>query len=267
MRLSVAACGDMEIHPAAAKGFSSAADAYERGRPSYPEQVIAVLLDDVGARGARVLDVGAGTGKLSVLIAPHVASLVGVEPVAEMRAAFARNVPSAGAHAGTAEALPIADASVDVVIAAQAFHWFDGDRALAEFARVLVPGGRVALVWNQADDRVAWIKKAREILEPERKGAPTYRSLAWRHAFERSTAFAPLVTKQIEHVDRRADEASFRDRYASVSFIAAMAPEERIPLLDRLVALRRGHGDGTFDTPYVANIHFTVRLSIPSAGG
>jgi SAM-dependent methyltransferase len=176
-----------------------------------------------------------------------------------MRAEFARNVPSAIALDGTAEALPLPDGSVDVVIAAQAFHWFDGERALEEFARVLVPGGRVVLVWNQPDERVPWVAAARSIVEPERKGAPTYRSGEWRRAFDETRAFDPLVTEQFPLIDRRPDEASFRDRYASISFVAALTEAERAPLLNRIVEIRKARGDGSFDIPYVSNSYWTRR--------
>src|SRR5262245_685279 len=115
---------DMQIHHAAAVGFAASASAYERGRPSYPAEAVELLAREVGTSGARVLDIGAGTGKLTRLVAPHARSIIAIEPVEAMRDALSAALPSVQVLAGVAESIPLGDGSVDVALAAQAFHWF-----------------------------------------------------------------------------------------------------------------------------------------------
>jgi SAM-dependent methyltransferase len=136
------------MHRAAAVGFARSADAYERGRPEYPEAAILHLRRLLPGQPL-VLDLAAGTGKLTRPLLDAGLKVIAVEPVAQMRAAL-----PAGAEAleGTAEAIPVADGSVDAVTVGQAFHWFDGEAALSEIARVLRPGGLLALLWNRRVD-------------------------------------------------------------------------------------------------------------------
>src|SRR5207249_4825593 len=120
-------------HPTAAAGFDRAADAYERGRPGYPREAVARLAAQFRlGEGVTVLDLAAGTGKLTRMLATTGATVVAVEPVAGMRRVLAQAVPGARVLNGTAEAIPVADGAVDAVTVAQAFHWFDADRAVAE---------------------------------------------------------------------------------------------------------------------------------------
>src|SRR5207248_291508 len=141
----------MSVHPAAA-GFARAADVYERARPEYPPEAVAWLVErlDLGP-GRVVVDVAAGTGKLTRLLVPSGAQVVAVEPLAEMREVLRGVVPEAEAREGTAEALPLPDDCADAVMVAAAFHWFRRDEALPELARVLRPGGRLAIVYNLRD--------------------------------------------------------------------------------------------------------------------
>jgi SAM-dependent methyltransferase len=238
------------IHRAAREGFSRAADAYERGRPSYPDAAIQYLLGRVPA-GAEVLDLAAGTGKLTRPLLAAGLRVVAVEPVAEMRAALP---PAARALEGTAEAIPLPDGAVDGVVVAQAFHWFDGDAALAEIHRVLRPGGVLALVWNRrSDDPLN--REIDALIEPLRGDAPRHRARAWRAAFERTTLFDPLEEAEFES-EQRLDADGLEARIASISYIAALDPGERAPLLARVRALA---GDGTVVLPYRTEVHITRR--------
>ena len=132
----------MVIHESAAKGFAAGADAYERGRPSYSPEAIAHIVRELRiGPGKTVLDLAAGTGKLTRQLVPSGAELVAVEPIPEMRAKLAAAVPQAEIRDGTAEAIPAENHSIDAVVVGQAFHWFDGIRALSEIRRVLRPDG------------------------------------------------------------------------------------------------------------------------------
>ena len=144
--------------------FGSEAAAYERGRPSYPPEVIDWLLPD-GARD--VLDLGAGTGKLTTRLVERGLDVVAVDPIAEMLELLRGALPATPALLGTAEQIPLRDNSVDAVLVAQAWHWFDPKRAIAEVARVLRPGGRLGLVWNTRDERMGWVKDLGRVIGHE----------------------------------------------------------------------------------------------------
>jgi SAM-dependent methyltransferase len=214
------------IHDAAAVGFARSAEAYEIGRPGYPAAALEPLQP---SPGQAVLDLAAGTGKLTRALAATGASVIAVEPVAEMRAALPAEVRALD---GTAEAIPLDDASVDLVTVAQAFHWFDGDAALREIHRVLRPGGRLALLWNRrvedADINVA----IEELLEPYRSDTPTHSGDAWRAAFERTTLFGPLRAHVFPN-EQVLDEDGLAARICSISFIACLPELERVRVLVR----------------------------------
>ncbi|MEZ0362278.1 class I SAM-dependent methyltransferase [Mycobacterium sp. pUA109] len=144
--------------------FGSQAAAYERGRPSYPPEAIDWLLP-AGARD--VLDLGAGTGKLTTRLVERGLDVVAVDPIAEMLEVLRTALPDTPALLGTAEEIPLPDNSVDAVLVAQAWHWFDPDRAIPEVARVLRPGGRLALVWNTRDERLGWVRELDRIIGRE----------------------------------------------------------------------------------------------------
>src|SRR3954469_20179657 len=146
--------------------FGSVADIYERARPLYAPEALEWLRGRLPLR--RVVDVGAGTGKLSRQLAALGTDVVAVEPDEAMRAVFARVLPEIELLAGSAEELPLPDGSVDAVTAAQAFHWFDLERALPELHRVIRPGGGIAVLWNEWDDDDARIHALNEIVKRRR---------------------------------------------------------------------------------------------------
>jgi SAM-dependent methyltransferase len=157
--------------------FGAAAAAYAEHRPVYAEAAIEWALEPVRERRPlRVADIGAGTGKLTAMLARLGADVTAVEPDPQMLAELRRAMPEVHSAPGSAEELPLADASVDAVLAGQAMHWFDLDRALPEIARVLTPGGVLAGLWNVDDDRVGWVAELSAI--SRRKSSPTL--LRWR---------------------------------------------------------------------------------------
>jgi SAM-dependent methyltransferase len=240
------------IHRAAAEGFARSADAYERGRPEYPPEAISHFVDRLPAR-ATVLDLAAGTGKLTRPLLATGLSVIPVEPVAEMRAALPRGTR---ALAGTAEAIPLADGAVDAVAVAQAFHWFDGDAALAEIHRVLRPRGVLALFWNRRVEDDPVNAAIEELVAPHRGAVPTHRGDAWRAAFDRTRSFGPLEEQVFENVLEQ-DAAGLEARVGSISFIATLEPSERAEVLERARALA---GEGTVRVPYRTEVHISRRL-------
>jgi SAM-dependent methyltransferase len=185
------------------------------------------LAEQLGLGPAKAtLDVGAGTGKLTRALAPYGARLIALEPVAEMRAVLERQVPKVQTLAGRAEEISLAEASVDAIVAGQAFHWFDGPRALAEFHRVLRRGGRLGLIWNRRDARQQLQQAIDGIITPHRGDTPAYHSDHWRDAFRDNSLFAP-VDEHVVPFEQAVDRGQFLDRVLSISFISALPAEER----------------------------------------
>jgi SAM-dependent methyltransferase len=252
------------IHESAARGFARAPDEYERGRPSYTEEAIAWLAEALGLRrGTRVLDLAAGTGKLTRALASTGAELVAVEPVDEMRAKIADSLPAVEALRGTAEAIPLSDASVDAVAVGQAFHWFRGDEALVEIHRVIRPGGRLGLVWNGRDDSAPWVAALTEIMESYRGDAPAYRREVWRGAFERTTLFGPLEHRRFR-LEHELDREGVVARVTSVSFIAALPDDEPETIAERVRELLASdpavRGRERVVLPYRTDVFWCARL-------
>ena len=139
--------------------------------------------------GRTVLDLAAGTGKLTRLLVPSGANVIGSEPIPEMRAELERRVPQAVALGGTAERIPLVDQYVDAVTVAQAFHWFQAEEAVREIRRVLRPGGGLALIWNTRDDRNQLNRAISEILEPISRDTPRRRQRDARTILDESGLF------------------------------------------------------------------------------
>jgi SAM-dependent methyltransferase len=242
-----------EIHPVAAAGFASAADAYERARPSYPPEAVQWLAERTGlGPGKVVVDVGAGTGKLTRLLPATGARVIAVEPIAEMRA----KIKGVEVLDGTAERLPLGDSSVDVITSAQAFHWFDHERALPELWRVLVPDGQLVLVWNMRDLEDS-LQAGIEALLSDARGVVDSYPGGWREALERSPLFEPGEEREFRYAQSFTVD-DLADRFASTSFVATLPALEREQLLTRVRALADGLPE-RFPFPYRTEVHIVPR--------
>jgi ubiquinone/menaquinone biosynthesis C-methylase UbiE len=227
-----------ELHPAT-RGFA-AADVYERGRPDYPAAAIARIVEKLDLRpGRTVLDLAAGTGKLTRLLLPSGANVVAVEPLREMRAELERRVPAVAVLAGTAERIPLADGWVNAVTVAAAFHWFEADRALREIHRVLKPGGGLALVWNARDERDPLQAALSEVIAPLVGDTPRRTQRDWKTMLAESGLFERCERKLFSH-EQLLDEQGVVDRVASISFVGTASPAVRSEVEAQVRALVRG---------------------------
>jgi ubiquinone/menaquinone biosynthesis C-methylase UbiE len=248
----------MAIDDVAARGFQAGAAAYEIARPGYPDDALATLARELRiADGTTVCDLAAGTGKLTRRLIELGASVVAVEPVEAMREQARGTVPSADVVDGTAEAIPLPDASVDVVTVAQAFHWFDADLALAEIARVLKPGGGLALLWNERDERTAWVAEMSRLIRWHERTVSRYQHVDWVAVVAASGHFTPLE----EHAapwEQPMTRDVLADRVRSISYIAVMPPAERERLAAEVTALVTRLPE-PFGLPYVCRVQWCHR--------
>jgi ubiquinone/menaquinone biosynthesis C-methylase UbiE len=243
-------------HPAApapvdrARSYGPVAAAYDRGRPSYPAEAVAWL---VGGEAKVVLELAAGTGKLTRELVDQGHAVFATEPEEAMLEVLRERVPEVSAKPATAEEIPANDRSVDVVVVAQAFHWFDHEAALAEIARVLKPGGHVALVWNSRDERIPWVRRMGDILGRHDSDTRSAQHLVHSDLF----GFVEEATfKHWQEVNRE----TVLDLARSRSSFAAMAEDERERHLADLLAFYDDYGRGMdgMQIPYVTHCYRAV---------
>lgn len=248
----------MAIDDVAARGFQAGAAAYELARPGYPDDAVRVLADQVGiGPGTRVCDLAAGTGKLTRRLVELGASVVAVEPVAGMREQLQVAVPGVEVADGTAEAVPLPDASVDVVTVAQAFHWFDAPAALVEIARVLAPDGRLAILWNERDESTAWVAEMSRLIRWHERTVSRYQHVDWAEIVAEADRFTSLQERAIRW-EQPLTRVVLADRVRSISYIAVMPPTERERLAAEVTALVARRAE-PFGLPYVCRVQWCSR--------
>jgi ubiquinone/menaquinone biosynthesis C-methylase UbiE len=256
--------GRPPIHEKASIGFQRAAESYERGRPDYPAAAVSHLVHELKiAAGSAVVELGPGTGKFTRALVSTGAVITAVEPVEAMRQKLTELLPSVRVVEGTAEAIPLPDESVEAVVAAQAFHWFRGEEALAEIHRVLKPGRGLGMIWNVRDESVAWIRGLTEIMETYEGSTPRYKSFEWRAAFKSSRLFSPLVEAEFPNTQTLPLDA-VEDRVTSISFIAALPDSEREAVRQKVRDLIRhevaARGLTEIEFPYQTHVYTCRRL-------
>ena len=228
-----------------AASFGDVAEAYERSRPWYPEEAVRWL---VSVEPLDVVDLGAGTGKLTRSLVALGHRVSAVEPLPEMLSHLRDAVPGAAAVQGGAEAIPLEDCSADVVVVAQAFHWFDHGPALREIARVLRPGGRIGLIWNVRDESEPWVAELSDAMVGRTgvdrgAGAP----------IEASALFGPVEQETFGPHAQEVDRQTLRELVLSRSYCAALSEDERRPVFARVDdVFDRHERDGVIRLPYLA---------------
>lgn len=245
----------MSVHEAASKAWGESAEVYERARPGYPPEAIDLLHELGLGPDSDVLDLAAGTGKLTRALIAAGARVTAVEPLFAMRQMLQQRLPEATVMEGTAERIPVEDETLDLVTVAQAFHWFKADEAMHEIARVLRPGGGLAAIWNVRDESVEWMAMIGELVRDARGDIPAHASREWRKPFDSSPSpFEPLRLETFRHV-HEVSRADAVDVFASRSFMAVLPDRERETVLER-VAEQLPKMD-VIAMPYVTELHWT----------
>jgi SAM-dependent methyltransferase len=254
----------VSVHEVAVSGFGAGADAYERSRPTYPDGAVAWLVDALAiGPGATVADVAAGTGKFTRLLFNTGAALLAVEPVAGMRAQLAAALPGVPTIAGAAEALPLRDGSLDAITVAQAIHWFDPERALAEIHRVLQPGGRLGVIGNHRERSVPWVNAVWTIVDRVERDAPRGHEHSQHSVFVDQSWFTTPMRSEFPNTQTLSvDEVV--DRIRSISHVAALPPDEQAALLDEVRSVVTAHphtaGDAELLLPYRTDVCWARRV-------
>ena len=234
------------------------AESYERRRPSYPPELVAWIVERLGVgRGTTVVDVAAGTGKLTRQLVPTGARVIAVEPLDEMRAQLEAAVPNVEAVAGSAEDLPLADGSADAITVASAIHWFDLDRALPEFHRVLRPRGGLAIIGQGRDLADPFQQALQEVIGTHLPDEAGFR--VWRRELEASGLFGPLEDREASF-DQLLDAEGLSERIGTISYIARLEDVERARLLERVRALGEAQPESPFPFRYGAFAAVCARL-------
>lgn len=252
--------------------FGAAAEAYDEHRPDYPRDAIRWALAPVadgggadGLSGLPVLDLGAGTGKLTAQLVRLGAAVTAAEPDAAMLSALRRRLPSVPALEGRAESIPLPDGSVRAVLCGQSMHWFGLERSLPEIARVLAPGGVLAALWNTDDDQADWVAGLHAAAEGSAgptvsdHRAPTV-AAGFREA-SGAASFGPAEISDFPHGYRRTAD-SLVAAVATHSRLLVMAPGERERVLGQVRAYVRSRPEtaGEFTVPMVTSVLRTPRL-------
>jgi SAM-dependent methyltransferase len=239
-------------------GFESGSDIYEQARPDYPADAVAHLEATTGmTTGSRVLDLAAGTGKLTRRLHADGAVCIGVEPSASMRQVFSRVLPGVALAGGTAEMIPVATGTMDAVVVAQAFHWFDPPRALDEVVRVLRPGGWLGLIWNERDESdpaVAQLVRISkwDLCQPYPMGKD------FGMALDESGLFGPVQRSRFSFVQWLSLE-DYVNQVASRSYVRVLPERQRSELLGRVADFGATLGD-PIAMPHVTDL-FCARVA------
>jgi ubiquinone/menaquinone biosynthesis C-methylase UbiE len=246
------------VHETAARGFARAGQDYELGRPGYPDVAVSLLASELGiGPGRTVVDLAAGTGKLTRSLQPLGARLIAVEPVAEMRERLSAALPGVETVDGTAEALPLEPASVDAVLVAQAFHWFDAAAASTEIDRVLRPGGGLAVLRNTWDESVDWVARVQGLVHAYAGNTPRHDTSPWREQVEATGLYGRFSERMFVHMVV-GDLDALLARVASISYISALDEHERAHVLDEVRAIVAANpetrGQANLPMPYLTRV-------------
>jgi len=250
-----------------ATNYDKAAPHYEQGRPEYPETAIRTLLTGVEySPEMQICDLAAGTGKLSkaILAFHNNAHIVAIEPSEKMCQEFTRQLPDITIKQASATAIPLPDASVDILLVGTAFHWFCNEQALHEISRVLKPGGKLGLIWNIFDTRVPWVKEIRKLIQNyhSKTTVPSHDSAKWQKVFDTTNkSFSGLHHVTMTYTYQGSLQ-NITNRILSHGKVSNMADDKREELLQKVqrIAQQQLDAHNNITIPYRVEIYWTKKL-------
>lgn len=212
---------------------------------------------------SKILDLGAGTGKFTKLLLPFFKNIIAIEPVDGMRKKFQTLFPEVQIMFGTAEEIPLESCSVDFVLCAQAFHWFNAPVAIQEIYRILKPNGGLGLLWNVRDESFDWVRRLTEIIDPYEDGAPRYKKMYWKQAFDETNYFSKLNHQSFSYIQDGSIE-TIVDRIASISFISTLPDKTRQQILSDVRELIATHpqtkNTNIINLPYKTDVYCSQKI-------
>ncbi|XP_078346628.1 uncharacterized protein LOC144631927 [Oculina patagonica] len=267
-----------DVHPTAAIGYDKlTSQLYERIRPSYSKEVVNFVLDKLGIspkdastdQPVRILELGAGTGKftrtLQEVLRDSKVQIIASEPLLSMREEFGKKLPDIEIKGFPAENIDLPDGSVHAVIAAQCFHWFANDKSISEIHRVLVPGGKLGIVFNNRDQAVPWVKELDEdFLFPlyVQSNTPSEHSGIWKKVLTASDKFGPMDNDETFKMEQTFTFDEFIARLMSFSVMAVKSEEEKQVAVERIKFILSKHNKKEKDVitqPFIVNIYWCQR--------
>ena len=255
------------IHPAAKNGFSAGAERYQQTRPDYPPEIVQWLKQHLHlTEQAHCVDLGAGTGKFLASLQQVTSQITAVEPVSEMIGQLKTVYPEITCIQATSTDIPLNSNSIDAVVCAQSFHWFADSASLAEIHRILKPQGQLALIWNQRDVQVDWVKALADFIADYEQDTPRFHSQQWQQVFDHQALFGPAQLSQFSHIQRGTVEQVVSQRLLSTSFIAAMPPAEQQHMKQKFEQIVMDYtslqAHDQIDFPYITYAYQFEKLSV-----
>lgn len=253
------------IHPAAQTGFASHAELYQHVRPSYPAEITTWLRTHLQLKDEdHLLDLGAGTGKFLANLTQISQHIYAAEPIKEMLAQLRLRYPQVHSVQASSQQLPFADNTFDAVLCAQSFHWFANADSLREIHRVLKPKAALALIWNQRDERVDWVKALADYIAQYEADTPRFHSQEWKKVFEQQTLFHAVDVQTFNHQQSGPIEDVVIKRLLSTSFIAAMPKQQQQQLQQQfeqiMLSYTAKQPDDQIDFPYTTYAYFYEKI-------
>ena len=254
------------LHPAAQKGFSSAAERYQQARPSYPLALVDWLTHDLEiCAESHVVDLGSGTGKFLKLLKQVSSNIIAIEPVAEMLEQLKIVHPEVHTLQAKSDQIPLKLASIDAVLCAQSFHWFADIKTLNQIHQILRPDGHLGLVWNQRNEDIIWVKALADLIATYEGDTPRFHSGQWKAVFEQQSLFK-FQSMQVFSQDQTGTvEQVVSQRFLSTSFIAAMPVAQQMQLKQKFEDIVLQHTGKSpqdeIDFPYVTYAYHYKKLA------
>lgn len=253
------------VHPVAQSGFGLAAELYQQARPSYPHEITQWLIEQLHlGQHDKLLDLGSGTGKFLANLSLISQEITAVEPVAEMLEQLQITYPHVHSLQASSQELPFDNNNFDAIFCAQSFHWFADSASLQEMYRVLKPGAKLGLIWNQRDESIDWVKALTNCIKPYEADTPRYHHQDWQKVFENQKMFKLLDVVTFQNFQSGPVEEVVCKRLLSTSFIAAMPQKQQQSLqqqFEQIVATYTGKlVKDLIDFPYKTYAYFYEKI-------